>query len=153
MKTLSKDFLSKKQEERMGILLWFRLARFYNRSLRLSNQHLKKWKLSIAQFDLLVQIGVHQPISQQQLAEKLFVTKGNMTQLLSKLERNGLIERKQEWRTKHITLTNRGEQLYNEVVPEQELFQAKQFESLTKQEQKQLLSLFRKLQHVHNKNV
>ncbi|WP_088102029.1 MarR family winged helix-turn-helix transcriptional regulator [Halalkalibacter urbisdiaboli] len=139
------QFRSKQQEERMGLLLWFRLARFYNQSIRLSNRHLKKWELTIAQFDLLVQIGAHQPISQQALADKLFVTKGNMTQLISKLEKQGYVKREQEWRTKHIKLTPIGEKLYNDVVPQQEAFQSAQFQSLTKQEQKQLLNLLKKL--------
>ncbi|WP_035425741.1 MarR family winged helix-turn-helix transcriptional regulator [Halalkalibacterium ligniniphilum] len=133
-------------KERLGLLLWFRLARFYNRSNRLSNHHLKKWNITISQFDLLVQIGAHQPISQQELAEKLLVTKGNMTQAVVKLEKQGLIQRKQVWRTKLISLTATGEQLYKEVVPIQQQFQAAQFDVLTKEEQKQLLTLLKKLQ-------
>ncbi|WP_100407336.1 MarR family winged helix-turn-helix transcriptional regulator [Bacillus solitudinis] len=143
-------FLSQKQEERLGILLWFRFARFYNRSIRLSNQHLKRWDLTISQFDLLVQIGAHQPISQQELAGKLFVTKGNLTQLITKLERMELVKRTQEWRTKLITLTDKGTTLYSEVVPQQERFQAAQFQGLTKVEQKQLMSLLKKLMNVEN---
>lgn len=46
-----------KAGERLGVLLWFRLSRFYNRSIRETNQHLKKWNVSAAQFDVLVQIG------------------------------------------------------------------------------------------------
>lgn len=82
--------MGKSQDLRLGLLLWFRLAQFYNRSNQLSNQHLKKWNLSIAQFDLLVQVGVHQPISQQGLAEKLLVTKGNITQMVVKMESAGI---------------------------------------------------------------
>ncbi|WP_035663091.1 MarR family winged helix-turn-helix transcriptional regulator [Halalkalibacter akibai] len=137
--------MGKSQDLKLGLLLWFRLAQFYNRSNQLSNQHLKKWNLSIAQFDLLVQVGVHQPISQQGLAEKLLVTKGNITQMVVKMESAGLIQRTQEWRTKHITLTNKGKELYEEVVPQQELFQVSQFQALTKDEQKQLLALLKKL--------
>lgn len=143
---LAKNYFGRSHKERLSLLLWFRLARFYNQSIRLSNQHLKKWDLTIAQFDLLVQIGAHQPISQQELAEKLLVTKGNMTQMLAKVEKSGLIERKQEWRTKLISLTEKGEQLFEEIVPIQEQFQAAQFHSLTKDEQKQLLTLLKKLQ-------
>ncbi|MFC0559743.1 MarR family winged helix-turn-helix transcriptional regulator [Halalkalibacter alkalisediminis] len=134
------------QDIRLGLLLWFRLARFYNGSNRVSNQHLKKWGLSISQFDLLVQVGVHQPLSQQELAEKLLVSKGNITQMLVKLEKAGLIKRKQEWRIKQISLTAAGQKLYEEVVPEQERFQASQFKGLDRREQKQLLGLLKKLQ-------
>ncbi|WP_332694777.1 MarR family winged helix-turn-helix transcriptional regulator [Halalkalibacter lacteus] len=143
---MSKNDLGRTQDVRLGLLLWFRIARFYNQSNRLSNQHVKKWGLTIAQFDLLVQVGTHQPLSQQELAEKLLVSKGNITQMLSKMEKLGLIKRKQEWRTKLISLTTQGEHLYEEVVPKQELFQASQFKTLDKEEQKQLLSLLKKLE-------
>lgn len=133
------------KEIRLGLLLWFRLAKFYNKSNRLSNQHLKKWGLTISQFDLLVQVGANQPLSQQELANKLLVSKGNITQMLVKLENAGFIRREQKWRIKYISLTGSGRQLYEEVVPAQEQFQALQFKGLNKEEQKQLLGLLKKL--------
>jgi DNA-binding MarR family transcriptional regulator len=143
---LSEKDIGSSQDVRLGLLVWYRLAHFYNQSNQRSNQHLKKWGLSIAQFDFLVQVGVHQPISQQELADKLLVSKGNITQMVVKMETAGLIERKQEWRIKHLTLTSKGQQLYEDVVPEQEQYQASQFNKLNKDEQKQLLRLLKKLQ-------
>ncbi|BAB05895.1 MarR family winged helix-turn-helix transcriptional regulator [Halalkalibacterium halodurans] len=142
--------MNERRNERLGILLWFRLARFYLQSNKRSNQHLKKWGLSISQFDLLVQIGTHQPLSQQELAERLLVTKGNMTHALGKLEKLGLVKREQEWRTKLITLTEKGESLLADVLPEQQRFQAAQFDSLTNEEQLELLRLLKKLQKSNN---
>lgn len=76
LKTSSKRGDGMKTEERLGLLLWFRLSRFYNRSIRETNQHLKEWSLSAAQFDVLAQIGGHDRLTQQELGRKLFVTKG-----------------------------------------------------------------------------
>ncbi|MGG2017430.1 MarR family winged helix-turn-helix transcriptional regulator [Bacillus sp. S10(2024)] len=135
-----------KQEERLGLMLWFRLSRVYNQSIRESNQHLKKWNLSVAQFDVLVQVGSHEKLSQQELADKLFVTKGNITQLLSKMEGLGFIKREQEWKTKYLSLTEKGKKLFHEVVPSQEHFQVAQFSKLDHEEKKQLLDLLRKVQ-------
>lgn len=126
-------------------MLWFRLSCVYNQSIRLSNQHLKEWGLSAAQFDVLAQVGMNNKISQQELGEKLFVTKGNITHLLQKLERLGLIEREQDWKTKYISLTAKGNELYKKVVPVQEEFQANQFKNLTGQEKKMLNELLKKL--------
>ncbi|MCY8826644.1 MarR family winged helix-turn-helix transcriptional regulator [Bacillus atrophaeus] len=137
---------SSKKEERIGLMLWFRIARIYNQSIRESNQHLKKWKLSTAQFDVLVQVGSHDRLSQQELANKLLVTKGNITQLLSKMEALGLIKREQEWKTKYLSLTKAGKEFFYEVVPKQENFQASQFSNLNYKEKKQLLNLLRKIQ-------
>lgn len=135
-----------KAEERLGLLLWFRLSRFYNRSIRETNQHLKKWNVSAAQFDVLVQIGGHDRLTQQELGNKLFVTKGNVTQLLNKMEQLDWIQREQEGTTKYISLTEKGKVLYEEIVSPQETFQAEQFEKLNRKEQKQLLELLKKLQ-------
>lgn len=135
-----------RHEERLGLLVWFRISRIYNRSIRESNQHLKKWNLSAAQFDVLVQVGSSEKLSQQELADKLFVTKGNITQLLNKMEELGLIMREQEWKTKYLSLTEEGKELFHEVVPKQEQFQAAQFSGLNNEEKKQLLDLLRKIQ-------
>ncbi|KEK25290.1 MarR family winged helix-turn-helix transcriptional regulator [Bacillus gaemokensis] len=135
-----------KAEERLGLLLWFRLSRFYNRSIRETNQHLKKWGVSAAQFDVLAQIGGQDRLTQQELGRKLFVTKGNITQLLNKMEQLDWIKREQEGTTKYLSLTEKGRALYEEMVPPQETFQAEQFDKLDRNEQKQLLELLRKLQ-------
>ncbi|MCM3031211.1 MULTISPECIES: MarR family transcriptional regulator [unclassified Niallia] len=131
---------------KLGVLLWFRLSRFYNKSNRKSNQHLKEFGLNVAQLDLLAQIGHNKSISQQELADKLLVSKGNIAQLLKKMEEQNLIERKQEWKTKYVSLTEKGTKLYSEVIPQQEMFQAAQFDALTDTEKKQLLHLLKKIQ-------
>lgn len=135
-----------KKDERLGLLIWFRISRLYNRSIRESNQHLKRWSLSAAQFDVLAQIGARQGMTQQELADKLFVTKGNMTQLLSKMEDQGWIRRVPSTKNKLLFLTEAGQQLYEAAVPGQETFQALQYSNLNEQEKKQLLYLLQKIQ-------
>ena len=134
-----------KTEDRLGLLLWFRLSRFYNKSVRETNKHLKKWNVSAAQFDVLAQVGGHDRLTQQELGNKLFVTKGNVTQLLNKMEQLEWIYREQEGTTKYISLTEKGRALYEEIVPPQETFQAGQFHNLNIEEQNQLLKLLKKL--------
>lgn len=135
-----------KTEDRLGLLLWFRLSRFYNKSIRETNQHLKKWNVSAAQFDVLAQVGGHNRLTQQELGKKLFVTKGNVTQLLNKMEQLDWIGREQEGTAKYISLTETGRALYEEIAPPQETFQAEQFHKLNIEEQNQLLKLLKKLQ-------
>ncbi|MFD2114549.1 MarR family winged helix-turn-helix transcriptional regulator [Paenibacillus yanchengensis] len=135
----------RKKSLRLDLLIWYRLSRFYNHSVRLSNQHLKQWELTVAQFDVLVQVGTEDRMTQQQLGEKLLVTKGNITKLLQKMEETSLIQREQEWKTKYISLTEKGKQLFAKVVPAQEQFQASQFDSLSVEEKKQLVNLLKKI--------
>lgn len=131
--------------ERLGLFLWIRLARTYQRLLRAASDHIAPWNLSIAQFDVIAQVGAAENLSQQELAERLFVTQGNITQLLDKLEQRGLLRRCREGRTNRLVLTDEGRRLYDEVVPAHEVAQAGRFGNLTHDEQHQLLALLRKI--------
>lgn len=134
-----------RKEQRLGVLLWFRLSRFYNRNIKLTNKNLKDAGLSMAQFDVIAQIGIESESTQQALADRLVVTKGNIAQLLAKLEEQGLICRRKQGKEKYIALTESGKVCYLENVPAQEEFQQEQFDKLTRDEQKVLLSLLKKL--------
>lgn len=134
---------------RMGVALWARTARFYNRNMRQSAARLREWDLSVAQFDVLAQIGGHERherLTQQELAQRLLVTEGNITQLLDKLEERGLISRCREGRIKRLVLTEEGRRLREAVVIGQERFQASQFAALSDDERRTLLRLLSKLQ-------
>ncbi|OMF36859.1 MarR family transcriptional regulator [Paenibacillus sp. FSL H8-0548] len=146
MERKDKDDLLSKRDKRLGLMIWFRLSRVYNRSSRETHQHLKKWDLSAAQFDILAQVGAHKRLTQQQLADKLFVTKGNITQLLGKLENLGFVKREQDWKIKYVSLTEKGKELFDAAVPLQEQHQASQYNVLNQAEKKQLLELLRKIQ-------
>jgi DNA-binding MarR family transcriptional regulator len=130
---------------RLGLLVWIRLMRTYQRLSRAASEHLAPWNLSIAQFDVIAQIGAAENLTQQELAERLFVTQGNITQLLDKLEQRGLIRRSKQGRCNLLMLTDQGQELYDEVVPAHERAQAARFGNLTHEEQHQLLSLLRKI--------
>lgn len=106
---------------------------------------MRQYDLSVAQFDVIVQIGAAEGISQQQLAGSLLVTKGNVSQLLKRLELQGLIRRTQEGRSNYLYLTQAGWLLYQQVVPAQEAMIARLFAVLTPNEQETLRHLLRKL--------
>ncbi|WP_129689859.1 MarR family winged helix-turn-helix transcriptional regulator [Gottfriedia acidiceleris] len=129
----------------LAVLLWFRLARFYLKNVRESNNQLKKWGLTTAQFDVIVHVGRNKRLTQQELADKLVVTKGNVTHLLKKMEELQWIKREVEWKNKYLSLTEIGQKMYEEIVPTQDEFQQAQFSKLTEEEQLQLLTLLRKL--------
>jgi DNA-binding MarR family transcriptional regulator len=73
--------------------------------------------------------------------------------MLTRLEQEGYIQRKQDWKTKWITLTSKGEDKMLEVFKHQLTFQTSIVnECLTKEEQKTLYQLMTKLQkHTENK--
>ncbi|MDP5276328.1 MarR family winged helix-turn-helix transcriptional regulator [Chengkuizengella axinellae] len=136
------------KDKRLGLLLWIRIVRFFNKNSRESNQFLNQWNLSTAQFDVIAQVGsyTHGRLTQQDLAKRSLVTKGNITLLLKKMEDANLIVREKEKKNKYISLTEKGRHLYDEVVPQQGQLRASQFSRLTREEQKQLLYLIKKLE-------
>jgi len=131
----------------LGTLTWIRMMRFTAQSNQLSNEFLKRFDLTNAQFDVLIQIKTYAPITQCQLAEKVTVTQGGMSRMLARLEKEGLIERKQNWKTKAISLTAKGEQMIDAATPSQLHFQSSFFEDvLTDEEMKTLYKVMTKLE-------
>ncbi|MFT8309568.1 MAG: MarR family transcriptional regulator [Sporolactobacillus sp.] len=128
-----------------SILLWFYLSRAYHIQLKRYSQFLKTWTLTISQYEVLEKIGESGRMSQKELAEKMFLTKGNITQLIIKMEKEGFISREQEWKTKYILLTEKGNELLNQVLPERKKYFAQQVQGLTSKEQKQFIKLIKKL--------
>jgi len=128
-------------------MAWLRLARVFQKVDRASAAHLRTWGLSVAQFDVLAQLGALEGIMQQDLADRLLVTKGNVCQLLDRLEQNGLLTRQQDGRANRLFLTDAGRALVAGVVPAHEVFIAERFSSLSPQEQIQLLGLLRTVDH------
>lgn len=132
---------------RHAVLAWLRLARVFQKIDTRSAHFFREHGLSMGQFDVLAQVGAARDISQQELADALLVTKGNISQLLAKMEQAGLIARRAEGRANCLSLTARGQALYDAVVPQQEALVAELLAPLAPDEQRELLRLLRKLDH------
>jgi DNA-binding MarR family transcriptional regulator len=130
-----------------AVLAWLRLARVFQKIDARSERFFHKHKLNTAQFDVLAQVGAASGMTQQELAAALLVTKGNISQLLVKLEQAGLIARRQDGRSNYLSLTERGQAKFEEVVPQQEAQIADLMAPLSADEQHELLRLLRKLDH------
>ncbi|HEY7835283.1 MAG TPA: MarR family transcriptional regulator [Ktedonobacterales bacterium] len=128
-----------------AVAVWLRLARVFQQVNRASNEQLRQWNLSLAQFDIIARVGAAAGMTQQELADSLLVTKGNICQMLDRMERGGLIERRQEGRANRLYLTPSGQRLFAEVVPAHEAMLAEQFATLSADEQRTLLALLRRV--------
>lgn len=130
-----------------GSLIYLRMSRFTHQSNLLSNDFLKQYDLTTAQFDVLLQIATYAPLTQSELAEKVTVSEGGISRMLSRLEKEGLIEREQQWKTKTISLTKKGQEKLDRAFDAQLAFQSSFFdECLSEEEQKQLYRLLSKVQ-------
>ncbi|HEX5973647.1 MAG TPA: MarR family transcriptional regulator [Rubrobacteraceae bacterium] len=106
---------------------------------------MRGWGLSVAHFDVLARVGSQAGIKQQEVADLLLVTKGNVCQLLDRMEDRGLIVRRREGRANHLFLTEAGRRLYDEAVQAHEAMVSERFSALSDEEQAQLHELLRKL--------
>jgi len=130
-----------------SLLAWLRLVRVFQKVDRASTDSLRCRQLSPAQLDVLAKVGSSEGISQQELADALLVTKGNVCQLLDKMETSGLLERRPDRRVNRLFLTSQGRAVYDEVVPRHDELLAQQFRSLSAADQRELLRLLRHLDH------
>ena len=129
-----------------SIVIWFKISKIYNENIKETNRLLKEYGLSSAQFDVLAQIGVGKEITQSELSEKLLATKGNISQLIVSMENKDYVRRRQEWKNKYVSLTPKGTEMYNELVPMVEAFQTETFGILDEEERQDLLKLLRKVE-------
>src|SRR5215212_7486209 len=130
-----------------AVLAWLRLARVFQKIDTHSERFFRSQGMNTAHFDVLTQVGAARGMTQQELADALLVTKGNISQLLSKLEQAGMITRQQTGRTNCLSLTAQGQAVFEQVVPQQEALIAELLSPLSGDEQRELLRLLRKLDH------
>lgn len=143
---LSEDSRSRGESlRRPSVLAWLRLLRVSQKVERDLARQLKLWGLNNAQFDVLAHVGAAEGITQQELADSLLVTKGNVAQLLGRMERRGLIERRSQGRTNRLFLTDEGRRTFTEVVPAHEALIDDRLSVLLEEDQKQLFELLRRL--------
>ena len=91
--------------------IWFRTLRLMAQAQFEIGNRLKFIGLSIPQFDVLSTLTEQEGLSQRALADRLYVTKGNVSGLLDRLEQAGLVERRDtpgDRRSHGVHLTEKG---------------------------------------------
>jgi MarR family transcriptional regulator, organic hydroperoxide resistance regulator len=109
--------------EELEVRTWVQLVRTMTRMERRLEQALEAHGLSIAQFDILATLGFEQGITQQELAERLLVTKGNICGMIDRMEAGGSVERRpdpEDRRVNRLFLTRRGKSLLAQAAPRQQ---------------------------------
>ncbi len=86
---------------RSSVLAWLRLYRVVQKIDRAQSAYLRSWDLNTAQFDVLAHVGAHKGITQQELADSLLVTKGNISQL-ARCPHDGEVDRGAIYRALHF---------------------------------------------------
>lgn len=131
-----------------GVLAWLHLLRVQHQIQKSEITHLAKFNLTLPQFDVLAQLNREEGITQQTLADRLLVTKGNVCGLMERMLEQGLVERRQDphdGRAYMLHLTPKGKQLIETVMPAHTQLIASQMNALDSEKQKQLLDLLSEL--------
>ena len=128
-----------------GTVAWLRLARIYHKIDLRTAETMRRHGLSVSRFDVLNHAGTPEGRTQGELARALLVTKGNVTQLLDAMEREGLLERRRDGRTKRIFLTDKGRCRRMDAVAVQEAEIARDLSALDEEEIQTLIRLLRKV--------
>lgn len=109
---------------------WFRFLRVEARIRTSVAARLKDVGLSIPQCDVLTTLTEHEGVSQQELAAHLYVTKGNISGLIDRLEAAGFVQRRLiagDRRSYSICLTPEGRKAADAGIAIQKRFVADTF--------------------------
>jgi DNA-binding MarR family transcriptional regulator len=140
---VSTDYKEGATTRDVSVHAWLRLVRVFQKVEQFTSRGLRCSDLSLAHFDVLMHVGAAEGITQQEVADSLLVTKGNVCQVLGRMEESGLIIRRQEGRANRLFLTDRGRELFQTVGPAHEERVAQCFTSLSVDDQRELLRLLR----------
>lgn len=129
---------------------WLQMIRTFWTLQSKVEESLKKHKLTLAQFDLLAMLfGLGDNLNQQELANELAVTKGNMVGLVNRLSRRGFVIRvpaKEGRRENQIRLTAAGRKLVRTALPEHWKFVAGMMKPLAGKQLLELRTLLARLE-------
>ncbi|MEM1115870.1 MAG: MarR family transcriptional regulator [Bacteroidota bacterium] len=106
----------------LSVRTWLRLVRVAQKMGRAAEGPLTDLDLTAGQFAVLAAAGAAEGALQDDLADRLATTKGNVSQLLSKLEAKGYVRRVPDGRTKAVHLTPDGRALLEREMPAHDAF-------------------------------
>src|SRR5579863_4909737 len=102
-----------------AVRVWFRLIRLEARMQAAVADRLRAIGVSIPQCDVLTTLTEQEGVNQQELATRLYVTKGNISGLIDRLAEAGLVERRStavDRRQHLIYLTEAGRRMAERAI-------------------------------------
>lgn len=136
------------ESEDRSLRLWIALARAYATVTKSVSAKISEYGLTPAQFGVLEALLHLGPLPLGELADKLLVTGGNVTYVMDRLEKQGLVERRrsdQDRRVVTATLTPKGRELVQDVFPGHAAFIDDLMGALSAEEQEQARELLKRL--------
>jgi len=113
-------------------------------------EEMAKNKLSITEFSVLEVLYQKGKQTIQQIGNSILISSGSMTYVIDKLEQKGLLNRnacRDDRRVIHVTLTDDGNELMNEIMPKYHECVNHMFDSLNSVEAEKLIQLLKKVRN------
>ncbi|MEL7564759.1 MAG: MarR family transcriptional regulator [Dehalobacterium sp.] len=118
------------------------------------DQFFSKWGLSKTKANVLLLLYKNQSMALWELGEDMLVTRANITGLMDRLERSGLVTREvnsSDRRSLTAKLTLKGKKIVDEIIPLLKEFTEEVMSSLAEDEKRVLIKLLQKVQQIKNK--
>jgi MarR family 2-MHQ and catechol resistance regulon transcriptional repressor len=129
-------------------MLWVRLAITFNIMYQEIKKDLANAELTFSQLDILVCLNRSKGLPLTEVADRLLVTGGNVTGIVDRMEKAGLVTRERDNRDRRIVwarLTERGYAVYRQLMPRYIETMRRVNSYLTPAERKELMRLLKKL--------
>jgi len=113
---------------------WTRLTQTYHMAQKQCRDALRGSGLTQPQFEVLAQIHGEEGIPLTRIGENLLVTGGNITGIVDRLEKTGLVKRKRDKEDRRIIrafFTAKGKKVYQQATPAYDRFLKKAFGELS----------------------
>ncbi|MEH7748843.1 MarR family transcriptional regulator [Neobacillus drentensis] len=113
-------------------------------------EEMAKNKLGITEFSVLEVLYQKGKQTIQQIGKSILISSGSMTYVIDKLEQRRLLSRHacpDDRRVIHVTLTEDGNELMNEIMPKYHEFINQMFDSLDSNEAEALVQLLKKVRY------
>ncbi|MGG1400701.1 MarR family transcriptional regulator [Bacillus salipaludis] len=113
-------------------------------------EEMTKNKLSITEFSVLEVLYQKGKQTIQQIGHCILISSGSMTYVIDKLEQKGLLKRNDcpnDRRVIHVTLTDKGNQFMEEIMPKHHELIEDMFHSLNSDEAETLVQLLEKVKN------
>jgi DNA-binding MarR family transcriptional regulator len=110
------------EQARKRLDCWLQMIRTYDQMQGEVAAQLQRHGLTLPQFEVLSSLAVSSCTNQQELAQRLQVTKGNLVGLIDRLAERGWVERHpdpEDRRVNRVRITESGKVLMEKVYPDQ----------------------------------
>ncbi len=127
------------------------LVRAYQAFKSYDDAHIRQLGLTSSQFDAIATLGNTPGMTFKQLAEKTLTTKGELTGIIDRLEKKGLVRREvspEDRRSFLAVLTPEGERVFAQTFPAHIAYLKQRFEKLDGQELEQLQAALEKIKNL-----